>query len=333
MKQINLITEKNPSYSKYFINTGYDIIEHSTALPLERLRSEIKGKKNSFTVIEATESFLSDYHEACEKIRLANSINRIIIISEEISPRLRMVLLKCGIPDCLPSTDPLKLRNYIANILPRKEKQSLGKILVLDDINEYKQILSTITERLEYNCDFISKVDELFSSIKKNQYKLILLNMGTRGIDINQIIRKSYTDHGIRKFPIIAYKNMDEGMFVHEFLNGLNKLTKVILSPEELFSTILDLLYKRRIMKLLSGMNNTMKFEKYSHYSEETISQIYYDIHRDLCTQENLFTTDHLETTHSIINEMTSILIKIDGLRWLKNDVKPNSRATCGQGV
>ncbi len=332
MKYINLVTSKNAEYRKVFANTNFNLTEYSPEVSVDKLKAGIMGKRNSFTVLEITDTLISDFKRTCELFRTLNSLNRLIIVTKKINKPLKQIMVSSGIADCLESVDPVRLREYIKYILQESD-HSFGRILIFDDTTEYKNILKTVIERLDYSCDFIAKVEDLFLSIKKNQYKLILLNLGTKGTDINQIIRKSYTDNEIRKFPIIAYKNMDEGMFVHEFLNGLNKLTKIILSPEELFSAILDLLYKKRIMTLISGLNRSLKFEKYSNYSDETISQIYYEIHRDLCDQENLFTSDHLETIHTSINEIKKTVSRIDGLRWLKNEQNRNSTLTCGLGV
>ncbi len=307
----------------------YTLIEHNAPLTMVKIEEHLQGQRTSYTILEIDNSFLSNYTGAVETLNYLVSRNRVIVVTENMNDSLRKLLIHCGIAHCFTSTEARLLQEHFDSLSSSSGGINRGKILVLDDLPQYKSILKAVTESLEYSCDFTNNVDELFKLVGMNKYQLILMNIGTKKVDMNRIIRKSYTNHAIKRVPIIAYKNMDHGIFVHEFLNGLKKLTKIILSPEELFCAIFELLYKKRIMTCISSMNEAVSFENYSNYPEESIAKIYYEIHGELCSQENICTDEHIRALRKNIDEMQNIVIRSESIRWLKK-CSNKRKSLCG---
>ena len=74
----------------------------------------------------------------------------------------------------------------------------------------------------------------MIDDLKKKDIQFILINSGMDNLDFPSLVKKSLSRVEMRKHPVIAYKDMTKGIFVHEVATGLNRLTKVILNIQEL---------------------------------------------------------------------------------------------------
>ncbi len=329
---INLITGQNSLYKKFFEEKGLDTTEYSPLMHDEDLQRSIKKGRRNYTILEIKDGDCSEIEKNCRRMKFLYGGSKLVCLTEKITPSIKKCLITTGVTDCLISPKPERVAEYIET-LEYKTLNKFGKFLILDDNEIHRNMLKGVIQRFGYKTEFITAKEELFDKINDDSIYMILINLACKNLDLNSIIRRSYASSDIKKFPILTYKDMDEGLFVHEIINGLNKLTKVILSPQELYNMMIDLLFKKDIMTDASSFNKYLEFEKYESYSQESISQIYYRIHRNLCSQPSLFTDNHMEDLLKIVDKLKNTLIRIDGIRWLKEAPSAVKKTTCGAGV
>ena len=332
-KIINLITTDNSLHCNYLSKMNFSVNEFPVSICLEELEKKIKPADKNYTVLELSDETLIDFKKFQDITDFLYQNTKLICITDNLLPTVEETLVKCGIADCLCTTDSSEIASYI-RVLDQRENSKNGKFLILDDNSAHIRILNSIIKRFGYKTEFIQDVESLYAKCAEKQTEMVLVNLGTKNLDLNSMIRKSYANSDIKKNPLICYKCMDEGLFVHELISGLNKITKVILTPFELYSFLADMLFKKEIISASSKLNKSVKFDKYRKYSTESLSQIYYSIQENLDSQESLFKGDTLKNMINHTKAISKTITKMEGLKWLNNDNKERlKKTTCGVGA
>jgi len=332
MKIVNLITTANSRHSNYMENINLPFMEFPDCMDMDSIKNNIKTAGKNYTVLELTDELLNDYSRFKALTDFLYEKTKLICVTENLHPAAKNTLIRCGIADCLATTDSSAIASYI-RILDQRENHKSGKFLILDDNTAHIKILSSIIKRFGYKTEFINSGSSLYEKCTESNIEMVLVNLGTAGLDLNSIIRQSYGNSDIKKNPLICYKCMNEGLFVHELISGLHKITKVILTPPELFNFLTDILFKKEIITIFAKLNKTLQFEEYKNYSTESISRIYYSIQENLCSQESLCGDDTIKNLLQLTKGINKTLSKVEGLRWLNNEKGDQNKATCGGGA
>jgi len=332
MKMINLITLNNNLYRDSFEKKGFQVREFPLPLDLNTIKRDFTTHKKNYTVLQITGQSLETLNSFRDTTDFLYDNTKLICIADEITPETGRNLIKCGIADCLSTTEAAAVTSYI-RILDQRENQKAGKFLILDDNSSHIKILNSIIKRFGYKTEFIPDGDTLYSRCGESHIEMILVNLGTKGLDLNSIIRRSYGNSEIKRNPLVCYKCMDEGLFAHELISGLHKITKVILTPLELYSFLTDILFKKEAITASAGLNRALKFDKYRDYSANSISAIYYSIQEKLCSQESLFKDETVTDMINLTRNLGRTVAKIEGLKWLNNDADGIKKTTCGAGA
>ncbi len=329
---VNLITFRNKQFIPGFQKEGFEVAEYSPLTETSQLCNSLKKMNANYSLLELTDNDKTDRSRLAEIIKLLYRETKLVCLCEKITPFISDLLFQNGVADCLEHFNTGRIISYI-KFLQTKPSQKFGTFLILDDDDANRNMLSGIIKRFGYKVEFVRDADSLFSGLRDSQLHMILLNLGTEGIDLNGIVRRAYGDSDIKKFPVAAYKSLNKGLFVHEILNGLNRLTKVIYSPQELFCMLVDLLFKKEIMTLSMEFNSYLNIEKFKNYASTPLSQIYYSIQGEAFSNECIFATNHIESMINNTEQITTSLVKIDGIRWLRLSQSQGKRPTCGAGA
>jgi len=329
---VNLITSKNEQLRQPLHNEGFVINEFHPMSENHNLEEKIVKGKTNYTLLEISDIENSGTEELSEKVKLLYEKSKLIIFSETMTPGLRKFLLKMCISDCITDSSPERIASYIKNLNIKPEVKP-GTFIILDDNQLQKNMFNSIIKRFGYKTLFVSTIEELFQKVTEPDNIMILINIGSTGIDLNALVRRSYINSDIKKIPVIAYKCMDQGLFVHEIINGLNRLTKVILSPEELYCMLTDMLFKKEITSYTNSYISSLKYEKIYTYAGKTIQQIYYENHGDPCDQESLFEKERIDSMIESAEMISRTLIRAEGIIWLKHTESSQNRPTCGAGA
>jgi len=332
MNIVNLITTKNDQLRQPLHNEGFTINEFHPMTDNSNLEEKIGRGKNNYSLIEITDSDQFETEILAERIKLLYEKSKLICLSGTMTPVLRKYLLKTGISDCITEFSPERIASYIKNLNIKPDGKS-GTFIILDDNELQKNMLNSIIKRFGYSSIFVSSTEDLFQKVSDPDTTMILINIGTAGIDLNGLVRRSYINSDIKKNPVIAYKCMDQGLFVHEIINGLNRLTKVILSPEELYCMLTDMLFKKEITSCTSSYITSLKYEKYYTYAGKNLQQIYYENNADPCGQESLFEKERIDSMIESVEKMRKTLIRAEGIIWLRHSESSQNRPTCGAGA
>jgi len=146
----------------------------------------------------------------------------------------------------------------ILKAIDEEPKEAAGTFVILNDDDAVKNVLMNIINRFKYRALFVGTVDDLFKAMADYGVRFMLINLGTKNIDLNGLVRKFYASQAAHNIPVLAYKDMREGLFVHELVGGLNRLTRYILSLDELYSLLVDMLFRREIIPLVSSLKSCL---------------------------------------------------------------------------
>lgn len=329
---VNLITFRNREFIPGFLKEGYETAEYSPLTGPSQLLGSLKKKGANYTLLELTDNDKTERKKLSQTVKILYRETKLICLCEKITPFISELLLENGIADCLEHFNTDRIISYI-KFLQTKPSQMPGRFLILNDNESHRNMLNGIIKRFGYSTVFVSDAETLFSELGDGQIHMVIMNLGTAGLDLNGIVRRAYGNSDIKRYPVVAYKCLEQGLFVHEVLAGLNRLTKAIYSPQELFCMLVDLLFKKEIMILSAEFNSSLSPDRFRSYASAPIPQIYYNIQGEPFSSECIFSTNHIESMIKSAEEITTSLVKIDGIRWLRLAQVQGKRPTCGAGA
>ncbi len=243
---------------------------------------------------------------------------------------LKNFLMAEGVADLLPAGDGAHLARYL-DILNAAPSGTAGCFAVLDDNPARVMLFRSIIERFNYSFIAFASAGEFFEHLSAGGTSWALVNLGTRGFDLAAFIRRwlSCSDH--RKIPLVPYKDMKEGLMVHEFITGLNRIARVILSPEEVCSLLVNVLFRKEVFPLADSVNRSIEPAGSMNFSAEPLGKIFFSLGMEIFTLENLLTDERFGILNGTIERLKTAMLKASGIRWL---IRENCRsATCGPGA
>lgn len=251
-----------------------------------------------------------------------------LCISKNPTGKIKSFLLRRGIPDLFSGFNPEQIVSFLENIeSSRKTKQK--KMAVVNDDNSVKGILSRLLTRFDVEPLFFPEIEGLFEYLDDPGLEMILINLGTENLNVGRLIKSSYIDQQIRKIPIITFKEMDVGLFVHELISGLNRITKVILSREELYSFLVDILYRNMIIPVVRELNGLVDFEENVCYSASSLMRIYNISGEEIFEMENLLSENRTAGIRALLDKLKRVMILSESLKWLRVESRKGVN-TCG---
>ena len=193
-------------------------------------------------------------------------------------------------------------------------------MLIYDDQENTSSIIRTITSHFGYKTVFAGSTNSFFKSMMEGMYHFVFINLGCGGFDIAAFVRGCHSHPKIKASPLIAYKSAVDGLFINELISGINRYISYILTPEELYSFLLDTLFKKEFMPLIRQLNIESRFTKFSYFCNEPLSKIYYKAKE---TKGNILALPDILNKKSILSissamaDIEKSLIKASALNWL----------------
>lgn len=318
MNELLLVTYANNVYRDYFISRSYNLTEIDQPLP-DQLPNNINKFKGS-AIIEVIEDSIEKLDDLM--IRLNRNSVRIIALAAKINDTFRNFFLKHGIAEVLDSNSADSVISYI-DITNSNINKKYGKILILEDSFQRINILNTIISRYNYNPIIVDNIESFFKEINGTNIQFAFVNLGTADFDITYFLREALSSEISKKMPVILYKDMMQGLYIHEMISGLNKVAKVLLSSEEVYSFLIDILFRKELSPGLNLLNETLDFPNVNKFASNTLSRIYNTMGIDVFKMKKIITKDKINIINGRINSLSNLIIKTDGLKWLiKDEVK-----------
>jgi hypothetical protein len=328
MKEIILATKQNSFYRDRFLLGGFNVTEIDLPVDSSGEQKFLSSPPGSFAVFEACDETINGFFPLFMH-GLTSSIH-FVLIAEKFTDEIKLFLQSKGISDLCKTGDDIKLFNYIdaiQNCVVKNEET----FLVLDDSITRTAIIRSIIERFNYSVQTVLSIDDFFSALETKKSSVALINLGTRGFDLGAFIRKSISSAQARRSPIIPFKDMKDGLFVHEFISGLNRIARVILSTEELYSFLIHMLFRRELFPLIDRLNRSIEFTNLMNFAVEPLPRIYFSLGMEAYTLDNIFTEESFGSLNDTIELQKKAIIKTEGIRWLVRN--KNEGSTCGPGV
>lgn len=315
MKQILLITCNNNYYKNYLYDRELLPLEFQQPLSHEGI---IKIEDLEFTgsaILEISDNDIDTQKNIIDILK-KKSVH-VIAVTGNITENIKQFLMDNGISDLFESENAEELAGYL-NIVNKTRDADLGRILILEDFIPRIEIFKSIISRFGYEPVIINSIDILFEKIEASSYQMILLDLGTGGFDMNKFTRKSKLSNTIKKIPVIPYKDMNRGIYINEMLTGLNRVANIILSPEETYSFLVDILFRKELFRAVNKLNMSLEEENILLYSQETLSRIYSILGTNVFSMKNIIQNDKIDNLKSVINSAGDAVAKVQGLRWLR---------------
>ncbi len=314
MKNILLVTSKNSRYREALAKRGFAVSEYSLPVSPDLIRELEKAPP---CLASITEVLKEEAGTGGELYRVLLGKGRVVCFAETVADETKSYLLDSGITDVLLSYNESHLVPYL-KIISEGPAADAGSFIVLDDSIADREVMRNIIGRFGYRVVFVSAVEELFEKAAQSGVRFILVNLGAKALDLNGMVRKFYSDRAVRNIPVLAYKNMREGLFVHELVGGLNRLTRYILSREELYSLLVDILFRKEIVPLVASIRKLADFDANACYDTETLSQAFFQCEKNIFSQKNLHDGDTLSSMMKAVQSLNRAILKAEGLRWLR---------------
>ena len=326
MKIIQLITFRNSVLRDHLMDAGYSLVEFIQPLSESDNKELGKGNFKDYKIIEIIDDNDENTRELLDTV--CNS-GKIICIVHTITESLKGILLERAISNVIQADDVNRLVSYL-QVIDNDQPSDSRKMLILEKNIPVKKILKTLLNRFGYKPIFHDSIENLFNDLKKKDIQYILINIGLDNLDINSMVKKSLSRVEMRKYPVIAYKDMQKGIFVHEVATGLNRLTKVILNIEEVYSFLLNILFAKEIIPLAGIIFKSLDYKNLENYISDNLSQIYYKNQENIFSSHKIINDDNIEGMLHCTELFRKTIIKTDGLKWLKVDNAEKEANICG---
>ncbi len=327
MKRIDLITSKNFLYRSALTGMGYTITEYSFPVSPAVLGDLQRGEPAEYTIAEADAAGIQAH---AELYRIIGLRERVVCCAKCLSPENRNFLLTCGIADVIEVDDDEKLVSALKSFGSGSELRT-GTFIILEHGTATRRVLKSIIGRFGYRVIFVNSVEELFEQSLDGGVQFVLINIGSAGLDLNGLVRKSYSRELAKSVPVIAYKDMREGLFVPELVGGLNRLTKYILSMEELYGLLVEVLYRKEIIPLVASLRKHADYDTNACYDTESLGRAFFACEKTIFSQASLLTDEIFGAMTEIERRIHAATMKVESLKWLKFEIDRKTISTAGR--
>jgi hypothetical protein len=319
MKDVLLVTFANKLYRSKLESKGFQVVSFEQPLSDDVLSELGRGKFQGTAVIEVIEDSMQQLSDMIAGFR-RNSV-RIIALAAKINNNFREYFFKHGIAEVLESNNADKIAGYM-DITEKYSNKMYGKMIILDDDVQRLNIFNTIIGRFNYSPVIVESIDKLFEDISIN-IQFILVNLGTGNFDLRYFLRKSFSTEIYKKIPVIPFKETIDDLYIHEMISGLNKIAKIILAADELYSFLVDILFRKELSPGINLLTETLDLDNLNRFASEPLSRLYNIIGTNIFTMKKIITKDNIDIIEGRIESLKNMVIKVDGLKWLiKNDAE-----------
>jgi hypothetical protein len=317
MKKVLLVTSKNFTYRAPLDGSGCAVTEFRLPFDSTALAEIQRLPLHDYVIAEAT---AESVEKSPDLYRLLPKKGKVVCFADVITDKMRSFILDCGISDMLMKFEAESFLSFLS-MIGEKPAGEAGTFIILDDESAPVEIVRSIVSRFNYGTILIKTADELFSAAINSGVRFILVNLGMRSLDLNGLVRKYRSSTAVRGIPVLAYKDMREGIFVHELVGGLNRLTRYILSLDELYWLLSDMLFRRELISLVAQLRKQCDFEANSGFDAETLDKVFYTCEKRLFDRTDLLDSDTLSSMALTLQAISRAILKVESLKWLRIEI------------
>lgn len=326
MNQVLLFTNQNQKIKDYIKCLDADIKDVRFSM-IDEYVYLLKNKDiKTFVLVEVNST---NYDTAEVIFDICNKHKaKIIALTDKFTCEIDAFLKKNGIASLLTFKD---LKNIPESILLNLETTGINveneKIVVCEENKSNIRIIKNISEYYNYETIIAKSEDEIFDIIQDNNC-IILLNLGMKKFDISSFISKAQKIPEMKSTPFIPYKNKSNEICVEEIYSGLHKFARAILSPDELFSFLVNIFFRKELYSIVDNFENKISLKENLQYADLSLKKLYFTLGADIFTLKDLSIDENLDKYNSIIKSLQYNMKKITVFKWLMRFEK--NAITCG---
>ncbi|MBN2161250.1 MAG: hypothetical protein JW807_17815 [Spirochaetes bacterium] len=328
MKKILLVTSRNNLYRDPLTKGGYHLTEYNLPLSSEAFR-EIELIPSFSAAITETSPETAERDGGL--LTMLRKKGKVLCFIERMSDDLPAFLQACGISDVLTEYDASRFLHFM-KVFAGEQAGGAGSFIILDNAGPAATIIANIITRFNYRAEFVAGVDELVAAAQGPGARFILVNLAARDLDLNGMVRKCSASKAVRELPVLAYKDLREGLFVHELVGGLNRLTRYILDPDELYSILVDILFRKELIPVVASLKRLSQLDANAIYDEESLSRAFFSVEKNIFNQPNILDEETISSLKRAARALHTALLKAESLRWLKIEMDRRDISTAGTG-
>lgn len=245
-----------------------------------------------------------------------------ICITNEITNAQQVFFIKNGIANVLNTTVPKEIAAFIDGFL-NKPEAGKGRMLALTNKENHQSLMRSTLEHFGYEAAFAGTTDEFFASIKNDAksegFNFYFIDLSSEELDVNAFVRGCSLTDEIRKAPLIAFKDFNGGLNIHDLTAGLNKYANYLLSIEELLSFLTDNLFRMELMHLVKQINEASYYSRFGSWSGDSIEQIYYSMKgNNILNSQHILSDEKLLKITEATTEINRSIARVSSLNWIK---------------
>ncbi len=316
MVSILLLSQTENSLRGDLEKAGSRVTEYRYPLSGTDLENMYRDTSWDFCIAEITGKNMAIMESIVSRM---NRKGKVIVVADSLSVALTDKLVMLGITDLYLKDDTVALLKYILSETCR-EQNSYGSIVLFDDNEALSGMASSIISRFSFTPVLSDNQNDFLESLEIPDVQFILINLDAADLEISSIIKGTYSHPSLQRNPVIVYTGSATGPDVSDLLSGLNRLTRFILSSEELLSFLLDLLYKKEIMPLVEQVNRLVRFEANECCVRDPLRLIYYTKMESIFECENILGCPDYGQLQDVIQRIMDIMDRVHGIRWLRKE-------------
>ncbi len=310
-----LISQTDNGLRPHLENSGFRVIEYiypMSGVDLENLY-RTSGWDYCISELSGRDSPIMD-----TIISRMKKKGRVLILSDSLDDDRSSKFFNLGITDVFQKNERDELIGFMH--AERQDRESNGTIVVYDDSPVISGMVYSVISRFSYVPVVAGNREDFFRALNSPEVQFILINLDTADLEVGRIIQCSRDVPNLRRNPVILYTGSSSGPGISDLMSGLNRLSSFILTPEELLSFLVDLLYKMEIMPLVEETARLVRFESNECCVRDPLRLVYFTKMESIFDCENLLGCSDYRALKGVVRKISEVMDRVHGIRWLRKE-------------
>lgn len=310
---IGLATCDNSLYRADLEKHGFKIKEYDINNSPESLNHRVLADAPDWLITGSDHRIISSLHELTSGPSFKSNI---LVHCDQVDDNLKNMLLAAGICNLLQKTEPGFIRTYISTLDEINISKHPGLVL-LDDNPHSTYILRSIVQRYGENLIIVPRLDEMVKEALTRQAQFVIVNIATQGLDLNALFRTYIANSDLKKIPFLAFRDMSGGISVQDITCGLNRITRYIFTPAEIYACLTDLLFRRELATQVIRLKHDSSLDQIAPLAKDSLRQAFRMCENSLSHLSGLIEEPVQKRLFTASDRIRNLIIRTQGLRWL----------------
>gem|GEM_PF-3056309 len=237
----------------------------------------------------------------------------VVAFSGSITPAISDALKKNGVARFLDFATASRFP-----VIPAAERDVQGKILLIDNDPMFDAIIASIGGLFGYTVERVTDAHQAVTRLK-DDYSFVVHNLSLESIDLMEFIRRT-PDTRLSATPYLAFLHDGNSVSLREINCGIGRLTKTIMSRNEILSVLSYNLSMSDFHSRMDGVLRGITSASSDIFAANKIRTIFF------ANKDHFFNGRAAADSLSLLDGAAGIggvqesLAKLASLRWLISD-------------